>query len=186
MEHLDKIVEIANSWVGREFEPGVPEQCMAFVRSVLADADQPLADMITAEPVDGLWTARNMANSLAGRDLGNIYTSTINLVPGYIVFFQDTYEGPWPPTAITHVAIYTGENQFVHRPTAAKPVEKASLDAYWSSHFRCALEPPEPSTTPVKIKIFRNQRGYKLVIPNDLPAGEYLISNSTQEFVLET
>ncbi|RMF31292.1 MAG: hypothetical protein D6752_02415, partial [Candidatus Nitrosothermus koennekii] len=104
------LAERALEWVGKEFRPGVPAQCMNFVRHILKEVDHPLKDKVTKKPVDGLWTALGLANSLAGRDLGPIFVKPEELISGDIVFFEDTYEGPWPPKTITHVGIYTANN----------------------------------------------------------------------------
>lgn len=139
-----KIVACAKAWVGRNFRAGQAEQCMNFVRQCLSEAGSSLANKITASPVDGLWTGAGMASSLAGRDLGTLETNPDKLKPGTILFWNDTYEGDWPLNTITHVGIYEGNGNFIHRPTKARPVERASLTAgFWRAQFRCGLIPPE-------------------------------------------
>jgi cell wall-associated NlpC family hydrolase len=42
----------------------------------------------------------------------------------------------------SHVAIYVGNNRFVHAPSSGKKVSTASLsDRYWSRHFSAARRP---------------------------------------------
>lgn len=151
---MSKVAAKAREWIGKEFNPGVREQCMAFVRHVLRQAKHPLANSVTKEPVDGLWTGINLASSLAGRDLGQLVVRPEHLKPGAILFWNDTYEGDWGPNTITHVGIYTGHNQngdqvFVHRPTMAKPVLEERLSGYWLRQFRCALILEEAEGEPV-------------------------------------
>jgi hypothetical protein len=136
---MSSIAKAALAWVGREFNPGVREQCMAFVRRCLADAGHPAAEKITASPVDGHWTGRDLASSLAGRDMGQVVTGLANLKPGDVIFFDDTYSTGFPEGTITHVAIALSPTEFVHRPTAARPVERAQFAGYWASKFRCGI-----------------------------------------------
>ena len=150
-----KLVEVARSLVGTNFHPGQTEQCMAFVRHCLEQARHPLANRVTAQAVDGLETSFFLASSLAGRDLGPIVAEVSAVQAGAILFWQDTYDGWWPPGTITHVGIAIGNGRFVHRPTVSKPVMEESLSGYWARQFRCALlteaveadpgpRPPEP------------------------------------------
>lgn len=136
----EKVASAARNWAGRNFNPGVTEQCMAFVRHVLQETKHALRDAVTKQPVDGLETSYYLASSLAGRDLGQLVSRVADLQPGSVVFFQNTY-GEWPAGTITHVGIYVGGGQMVHRPTAARPVEMADLSpgSYWAGLFRCAL-----------------------------------------------
>lgn len=148
------VAKHALSWVGREYNPGVEAQCMAFVRRVLRDAGHPLADVVTSTPVDGHWTGLYLASSLAGRDLGTMAIRTDDLRSGDIVFFNDTYQTGFPAGTITHVGIALGPKEFVHRPTLARPVERSPFSGYWQSKFRCGLRPqavtpqPQPVTDP--------------------------------------
>ena len=148
----DKIAKAALAWVGREYNSGVREQCMAFVRRCLADAKHPAAEKITASPVDGHWTGRDLASSLAGRDMGQIVLGLANLQAGDVIFFDDTYETGFPPGTITHVGIALSPTEFVHRPTAARPVEKAQFAGYWSSKFRCGIRLTGTTAAPIPAK----------------------------------
>lgn len=169
------IATVAAQWVGKEFRPGVPEQCMAFVRQVLNEAKSPLAQQITSKAVDGLETSFYLASSLAGRDLGTVVDKISALEPGAILFFQDTY-GNWPRGTITHVGIYAGNGYMIHRPTMSRPVEKVPLAGYWSSFFRCGLlttadqvaNPKPLPKPPTKIKLFCKPGKMVLVATEDL------------------
>jgi hypothetical protein len=143
------IAKAALAWVGREYNPGVREQCMAFVRRCLADAKHPSAEKITSSPVDGHWTGRDLASSLAGRDMGIVITGLASLQAGDVIFFDDTYETGFPAGTITHVAIALSPTEFVHRPTAARPVERAPFAGYWGSKFRCGIRLTGASTAKV-------------------------------------
>ena len=153
------LVKAAIAWKGEEFNAGIPEQCMAFVRHVLTEAEHPLAERITNNPVDGHWTGRNLASSLAGRDLGYPVVSRIeDLTAPAIVFFNDTYKVPgFGPNTITHVGIYVGNGYMVHRPTMAAPVRYERVADYYPGKFRCGLllagkpsdpKPPAPAPEP--------------------------------------
>ncbi len=148
------VAQAALRWVGREYNPGLEAQCMAFVRRVLRDASHPLAEVVTANPVDGHWTGRDLASSLAGRDLGAMFVKTTELQAGDIVFFNDTYQTGFPAGTITHVGIALGPLDIVHRPTVARPVERSEYSGYSASKFRCGLRPtattaaPRPATDP--------------------------------------
>jgi cell wall-associated NlpC family hydrolase len=57
---------------------------------------------------------------------------------------------------ITHVAIYVGENRFIHAPRAGKNVSMASLDSeYWSKHFVSAKR----VITPTRLNQVTKQTG---------------------------
>ncbi len=175
-----KLVDIARSWVGKNFNPGQKEQCMAFVRHCLTEASHPLASKITSKPVDGLSTGYYMASSLAGRDLGEMVDKQANLKPGAILFFNDTYNDGWPPNTITHVGIYVGEGQFVHRPTVSRPVVQESLADY--GHFRAGLlvkdeagaRPAPPPKPPTRWRLYGKPGRMVLVCNQDqvLKAGQ--------------
>jgi len=164
----DTIQKTASEWVGKWFNKGQLEQCMAFVRFILDEANSTFAEKVTAAPVDGLATGFYLASSLAGRDLGKIVVNPEQLNAGDVIFFEDTYDGPWPEKTITHVGVYIGDGFFVHRPTVSRPVERAHLTGYWLDKFRCGLgtarsekqsdtklPAPKPVTAPPKrIKVF--------------------------------
>lgn len=130
-----------NRWPGREFRPGEPAMCMNFVRHVLNTIGAPLGKAETARPFDGHWTGPELASSLAGKDLGQPIFAISDLQPGDVLFWDDTYHTGFPPGTITHVGLSVGGRDFVHRPTSARPVERASLSGYWYDKFRCGLRP---------------------------------------------
>ncbi len=143
------VARAAQAWVGRDFHPGQGEQCMAFVRQVLHDAEHPLREAVTSQAVDGLETSYYLASSLAGRDLGQLVDKVTDLQPGAIVFFANTY-GHWPEGTITHVGVALGNGAFVHRPTMSRPVEQAAINpgSYWAGLFRCGLLPEAKTSSP--------------------------------------
>lgn len=147
MSYQSEILTHLQAWVGRDFQPGVPAQCMNFVRHALGEVGAPLASYVTKQPFDGFGTGLALASSLAGRDVGEVILSPLDLRAGDVLFFDDTYETGFPPGTITHVALATGPQTFIHRPTSARPVEKASVLGFWREHFRCAVRPSATLTT---------------------------------------
>jgi hypothetical protein len=142
------ITKALANWPGREFRAGDPAQCMNFVRHILRTIHAPLATAITAAPLDGHWTGPELASSLAGKDIGSVIGGVDALQPGDILFFDDTYHVPgFGAGTITHVAISTGGASFTHRPTSARPVERATLTGYWLDKFRCGIRPTNALTT---------------------------------------
>lgn len=171
--------EYAKTWVGKNFAGNATEQCMLFVRHCLTEVNAPIKNKVTEQAVDGLETSYALASSLAGRDCGELITSVYALKKDYIVFFKDTY-GNWPAGTITHVGIPVNEKQFVHRPTASRPVELATFTGYWSDHFRCALrwEDVKPQVTHREMKWFMHEGGSQLLI-NYTPGGSLAGSNAS-------
>lgn len=54
---------------------------------------------------------------------------------------------------VSHVAIYVGENRFIHAPRAGKNVSMARLDnAYWNKHFVSAKRVITPQTLSMTTK----------------------------------
>jgi probable lipoprotein NlpC len=124
-----RVVEVAKSWVGRDFNPGVEAQCAPFVRHVFAEAGVPVGN--AAHPTDAhlLYASDglspNFANSFAGDDVG-IRVSLSEAQPGDIVMFKNTY-GNWREGVLTHVGIYVGNGMMVDRSTMAHPVATRSV-----------------------------------------------------------
>jgi len=157
---MKHVVDVARSWVGQAFNPGQAEQCAAFVRSVFAQADIPLG--VATRPSDwrqtaGLPQGPGLANSFAGDDVGELVPRLEQLAPGDVVMFCNTY-GDYLAGTITHVGIYVGGGEFVHRPTAARPVEKAALAGYWADVFAEGRRVPGVSAGPAgdveRLKVF--------------------------------
>jgi len=72
---------------------------------------------------DGLWS-------------GSRTVSRNDIRPGDLLFFHQ--EGK----RNSHVAMYVGNNRFVHAPSSGKRVSTASLtDRYWTQHFSAARRP---------------------------------------------
>jgi hypothetical protein len=115
------------------FNGDATEQCAIFVRHVLTKSG--LNPGVTKTPIDGLPTGDALASSFFGTDMGTLIAKE-NLLPGDIVCWDNTY-GDFPPGTITHVAIYVGNNLVVDRPTAAKPVQKRSIDTF--ANFRTGV-----------------------------------------------
>ena len=69
-----KVVQVATSWVGRDFHPGESAQCAPFVRHVFAEAGVAVGS--TANPTDAALLyasdglSPNFADSFAGDDVG--------------------------------------------------------------------------------------------------------------------
>jgi cell wall-associated NlpC family hydrolase len=123
-----KVAETARAWAGKQYKPGVKYMCASFVRSVLAEAGVTVG---VSKGSDGPL----MADSFAGKDLGQIIKNKGDLQPGDIVMFQRTYNGPGR-FGITHVAFAVGDvdgdgiMDIVDRPTAGGPVKLRSIDTF--------------------------------------------------------
>lgn len=126
-----KLLSVAVSWIDKEFNPGQTEQCCKFVRHCLDEAGIKVG--VTTNPSDGfLPTGEGYANSFAGDDIGQKIQNVNDLIQGDIILFRNTY-GNWKEGTITHIGIWIGNDNFVHRPTASKPVVMDSLKNY--GHF---------------------------------------------------
>lgn len=173
------VTEVAQGWVGRNFKPGVTEQCAAFVRTVFQEAGVSLP--VAKRPADwavtsGLPQGPGYANSLSGDELGP-YVGYASLQPGDIVTFRNTY-GSYPVGTITHVGIYVGNGEMVHRPTAARPVERVALAGYWQGLFAEARRPiAVVQGDKPKLKLFANQNGMTLVVDEPLQPGSYQLDS---------
>lgn len=122
-----QIADTALSMVGTQFKPDQDARCADFVSSVI---EQSGTNPDGFEP------------TVRARDFGQMGAQPIdrdNLQPGDIVAFNDTYRNSANPEDHTHVGIYVGDGNFVHRPTnqadylpGSKPGEVVmeSLDDY--------------------------------------------------------
>lgn len=128
------VMNIAGEWVGKYYNEGQIEQCCYFVRHIFSLGGKELPT--TKNPSDNFFpTDEGYANSLAGDEIGIKIGRISDLIEGDIIFFKNTY-GEWPPGTITHVAIYIGDGEFIHRSTSSEPVEIKSLrDEWWKEKF---------------------------------------------------
>lgn len=177
----DVIAHQAKQWNGKEFAPGAIEQCMNWVRKVLEQVAHPYTAKVTRTPVDGHWTGPSLASSLAGRDLGEMITSTAKLEAGDILFWDDTYYTGFPPKTITHVGIALSNSQFVHRNTVSKPVNIQPYEGIWRTNFRAGLRVPQLKADPsvkapvesATVKLWVHQGGSALQLRQELAPGRY-------------
>lgn len=118
----------AKSWVGRHFQPGKKEMCANIVRHIFSEAGIPPGE--AKRPSDagllpqGAPPGPGYANSLAGSEVGEKVPPGARQ-PGDITMFMNTY-GNYKEGVITHIGIVNSNNEFVHRPTMAKPVARDS------------------------------------------------------------
>lgn len=134
---LERVVEVAKTWVNREFRPGQGEQCANFVRHVFEQANVFVGeaahptDEHLLRPQDG-GLGRGFADSFSGDDVG-AKISKENLAAGDLVLLRNTY-GDFNKGVITHVGIFVGNGQVVHRPTRDLPVQRDPL-SHWGGLF---------------------------------------------------
>lgn len=139
------IAELAKSFIGRSFNRLDGNQCAAFVRSVLQQACDPRFNPTHSSVLQTVapWDADLLndddelaplfANSLAGPDIG-WKVEKGDLRPGDLVFFYNTLRHPaypsktWKLGVITHVGIYVGNGEMVHRDEPV--VARESIDKY--------------------------------------------------------
>jgi len=129
---IDEVLNVAQSWVGQMFRPGIPAQCAYFVREVFKQAGVTLP--VTDHPTDNLPTGEGYADSFAGDDVG-VRIERADLTPGDLVLFENSY-GNFPPGVITHVGIYVGNGEMIDRPTSSEPVQRRSIDLFIFSQGR--------------------------------------------------
>ena len=138
-----RVVSEANRRTGTSFRAGDVEQCANFVRAVYAASGVKVG--ASARPIDFALTAGQgqgpgYANSFFGKDVGKLVSSIQELKPGDAVGFRNTY-GDYKPGTITHVGVYTGAGNFIHRPTANAPVRQDSLSGRWGELFAAGMRP---------------------------------------------
>lgn len=109
------IAQRAESLVGTQFNPDLEAQCAAFVSDVLSGSG--------ADPAGFRETVR-------ARDFGDMgarrISSIEDLQPGDIVAFNNTYRFSQNEGDHTHVGIYAGDGQFIHRPTQSAGYQPGS------------------------------------------------------------
>ena len=117
MDNIKHIVEMARSMRGASFAHlnyGVSPYCASFIRYLFRRtfgekgelptvALPPYYQRIGIRNPPGKWCA----DSLAGEEIGAV-VSLQSMRAGDLVFYRDTYSGPFPKGSITHVAICVG------------------------------------------------------------------------------
>ncbi|MBI3929604.1 MAG: C40 family peptidase [Armatimonadetes bacterium] len=161
-ESASQVLRIAESWVGLEFKPGHREQCAAFIRAVFAEAGLSLP--VASSPSDleltrDLPQGPALANSLSSDEVGWA-VDLAGARAGDLILFTDTYEGDFPPGCITHVGLYAGEGEMVHRSTAAGPVERVLLDRWWRDRVVEVRRPHELSGSGARQRLARLCQGH--------------------------
>jgi hypothetical protein len=114
----DRIAQTALAWDKKEFKPGQTERCADFVSTMIENSG-------AAPP-----GFKHEVNCLRLQEYGKKVEKS-DLKAGDVVFFGNTYM----PGDYTHVGIYLGNNKFVHRPTAARPVVVDELSGYYGEKY---------------------------------------------------
>lgn len=130
------VAQKALNWEGKNFKEGVKAMCAGFVRQVLKESGVDLG--VTNSPYDAGKQPNNgelMARSFFGSDIGTVFKDKKQAQAGDLVGFFDTYQYGQKPGAITHVGIYTGNNQMVDRSTSSAPVRHRSIDSYGQGNY---------------------------------------------------
>lgn len=126
----ERIMDATKPWSEQGFRVGKAEECMNWTRIVMQTAcgasfatleTQKPWDLDVLSPEDKL--SPDMADSLAGDELGTKITSLDAIKAGDLVFFKNTY-GNWAPGVITHVGIAVGNGEYMHRMTSNKGIVK--------------------------------------------------------------
>lgn len=138
---INRVVAEAESWIGRDYRPGVTERCAEWVRVVLEAAGVEVGvGKGSAGPL--------MADSFYGPEMGEIILDAGQLKRGDIIMFADTYDGGGRSPIedrgrITHVGIMIedgAKGAFVDRSTMSAPVRKRTK-AETGFRFHSALRP---------------------------------------------
>lgn len=155
------VVQTAQDMVGKKFLAGQSCQCANFVRWIFAKCGIILPN--AANPTDswlipGEPIGPGYANSFAGDEIGPVIKPKY-AVPGDIVMYKNTY-GSWPDGVITHVGIYVGNGQVVHRPTSEGTVKMVPINYTSIAHLRRPKEfikkvetEINPAPTPIMLDI---------------------------------
>ncbi|MCL5256843.1 MAG: C40 family peptidase [Chloroflexi bacterium] len=119
----EKIVEIAKRYIGTPYVWGgtTPAgfDCSGFVYYVYKQAGVPIPRDIYGQLAAGRRIDRN------------------NLMPGDIVFFQNTYKA-----GLSHVGIYVGGGNFIEAVTFGVPLKISALwSSYYAAHYYGACRP---------------------------------------------
>jgi TP901 family phage tail tape measure protein len=135
-----RVAEMALSQAGKQFAPGMIEQCANFVRFVLEQAKVKVG--VTNKALDGLDTGKALASSFFGEDIGEIIRDKKQIKKGDLLAFGGTYGG-YGKNTVTHVGVAVGGGQMVDRSTKSAPVRKRSIDTFEgpNSGFLYAVRP---------------------------------------------
>ncbi len=164
---MNQIVEQALKWEGKEFHPGVSAQCAEWVSTIL--------DAAGVKGEGYRHTAWCPDFALMGE-----YVRTMSeLLPGDLVLFDNTYMD----ATFTHVGIYLGNGEMIHRNTMEAPVQKAYIKSdYWMSRFnqgrRFSVGTQEEDV--LLIEEWYNKNGRTLKIHGDMKAGLYDFIDETR------
>lgn len=131
------VVDCAKNLVGTSFRAGESAQCANFVRYVFRKAGVNIG--VAEHPSDeallpGEPQGASYANSFAGNDVGKKIYKVEDLQAGDVIMWRNTY-GDFANGVITHVGIMVDSKHFVHRPTASRPVECATVSGTWATLF---------------------------------------------------
>lgn len=131
-----------------------PESCARCVRQILKDAGCNYK-VISSNPIDG-WTqpySTLYANSFWGKDIGQVKGKNAEVLPGDLVFFENTYRGKWwnkrglvpkdkyntgkqsYTPVVTHVEIAISSTRMVGKRSAFKPMSQASIKRRFGNKF---------------------------------------------------
>ena len=115
----EAIVSEAKKWINKDYKAGQSAMCADFVSTVLQAAGY---DYFT----------QYVPNTL---NWGQRVNTIQDLRAGDIIIWDFTYDavapsGIGPEDTMTHVGIYIGNGDMVHRPTMAKPVQLISVTEY--------------------------------------------------------
>jgi len=114
----ERLAQTAMTWNNKEFKPGQTERCADFVSTMIEQSGTAPAGF------------QHEVNCLRLQEYGKKVERS-DLKPGDVVYFGNTYM----PGDFTHVGIYVGNNKFVHRPTAARPVVVDELSGYYGEKY---------------------------------------------------
>lgn len=90
--------------------------CSGFVYYVVNKAGYPLSRLMSKQVKTGIAVDKE------------------DLLPGDVVFFQNTYE-----SGMSHVGIYVGDGMFIHAPSSGDVVKYSDLNStYYTNHYMCA------------------------------------------------
>lgn len=151
----NRIASVAKSYASKRAICSIrPESCARCVRKILKDSGCNYK-VISSNPLDG-WTKPYgplFANSLWGKDIGIVKGKKDKVLPGDLVFFENTYRGNWwnksglvrrdkyntgkqPYTpVVTHVEIAINSSKMVGKRGAYRPMSIANIKSRFGRKF---------------------------------------------------